>query len=277
MVTVPGEYDFAWTEVNNNCSSTDVIRVVFHLAPETDAGPDATICRGGNIRLQAQGTGAFSWSPANLLNNPAIPDPVATPSVTTVFTVTLTDQWGCRNTDRVTVTVRERPVADAGPDQTLDLVFEAELDAAALNNNETGEWEILAGTGVFSNSNSNITMVTELSMGENSILWSVTNGVCPGSTDTVMITINDLILQTLITPNLDGNNDFFEIKGLGGMGKTAFIVFNRWGARVFENENYDNLWDGVDFNGKPLPDDTYFYILKSEKIKTIKGFFVIKH
>ena len=276
-VTLPGEYDFAWTEVNNNCSSTDVIRVVFHPAPETDAGPDATICRGGNIRLQAQGTGAFSWSPANLLNNPAVPDPVATPSVTTVFTVTLTDQWGCRNTDRVTVTVRERPVADAGPDQTLDLIFETELVATALNNNETGEWEILSGTGIFSDRNSNTTLVSELSMGRNIILWSVTNGACAESTDTVMITINDLVLQTLITPNLDGNNDFFEIKGLDGMGKTAFIVFNRWGARVFENEDYDNLWDGVDLNGNPLPDDTYFYILKSEKIKIIKGFCVIKH
>jgi gliding motility-associated-like protein len=276
-VTMPGEYDFAWTEVNNNCSSTDVIRVVFHPAPAIDAGPDAAICRGGNIRLQALGTGTFSWSPANLLNNPAIPDPVATPSVTTVFTVTLTDHWGCRNTDRVTVTVRERPVVDAGPDQTLDLIFETVLEATALNNNETGEWEILSGTGVFSNMNSNTTLVTELSMGENRIVWSVTNGVCPASTDTVMITINDLILQTLITPNLDGDNDFFEINGLEGMGKTAFIVFNRWGARVFENEDYDNLWDGVDFNGKPLQDDTYFYILKSEKIKTIKGFIVIKH
>jgi len=114
-------------------------------------------------------------------------------------------------------------------------------------------------------------------MGENIILWSVMNGVCSGSTDTVMITINDLILQTLITPNLDGNNDFFEIKGLDGIGKTSFIVFNRWGARVFENDDYDNLWDGVDNNGNPLPDDTYFYILKSEKIKPIKGYIVIKH
>jgi gliding motility-associated-like protein len=227
--------------------------------------------------LQAQGTGAFSWSPANLLNNPAIPDPVATPAVTTIFTVTLSDQWGCRNTDRVTITVMERPVADAGPDQTLDLIFETELEAAALNNNETGEWEILTGTGVISDKNSNTTNVSALSMGENKILWSVTNGVCSESTDTVMIIINDVILQTLITPNLDGNNDFFEIKGLDGMGKMSFIVFNRWGARVFENDEYDNLWDGVDYNGNPLPDDTYFYILKSEKIKTIKGFFVIKH
>jgi len=276
-VTQSGEYDFAWTEVNNNCNSTDVIRVVFHSATSINAGPDATICRGGNIRLQAQGTGAFSWSPANLLNNPAIPDPVATPAVTTIFTVTLSDQWGCRNTDRVTITVMERPVADAGPDQTLDLIFETELEAAALNNSETGEWEILTGIGVFSDKNSNTTRVSELSMGENKILWSVTNGVCSESTDTVMIIINDVILQTLITPNLDGNNDFFEIKGLDGMGKMSFIVFNRWGARVFENDDYDNLWDGVDDNGNPLPDDTYFYILKSEKIKTIKGFFVIKH
>jgi len=132
------------------------------------------------------------------------------------------------------------------------------------------------GTGIFSDKNNSTTRVSELSMGENNVLWTVTNGVCPESIDTVMITINDLILQTLITPNLDGNNDFFVIKGIDGMGKTSFMVFNRWGARVFKNDDYDNLWDGVDDNGNPLPDDTYFYILKSENIKTIKGFFVIK-
>jgi gliding motility-associated-like protein len=104
----------------------------------------------------------------------------------------------------------------------------------------------------------------------------VTNGVCTESSDTVLIKINDLIIPTLITPNLDGNNDFFVIRGIESFGKPSLKVFNRWGANVFTDDNYANGWDGKDFNGNLLPDDTYFYILKSEKIDPIKGYIVIK-
>jgi gliding motility-associated-like protein len=276
-VTQAGEYDFAWTEVNNKCTSTDVIRVVFHSAPALDAGPDAVICKGSNIRLQAQGTGTFSWSPANLLNNPAIPDPVATPVATTIFTVSLTDQWKCRNTDRVTIEVREKPVVYAGPDQILDFLFETSLEATALNAYETGEWEVLSGTGTFSNKSSNKTNVSELALGENKILWSVRNVVCSASSDTVLIKINELIIQTLLTPNDDGNNDRFIIRGLESLGRARLSIFNRWGAIVFVNDNYRNDWDGKDNKGNTLQDDTYFYILKPEKITAIKGYIVIKH
>jgi gliding motility-associated-like protein len=275
-VTQSGAYDFAWTEVSSSCTSTDIIRVVFHSAPSINAGLDASVCKGSSIMLQATGSGTFLWSPANLLNNPAISDPIATPTVTTVFAVTLTDQWNCKNTDQVTIEVREKPVADAGPDQTLNFLFETELEASALKNYETGEWEILSGSGIFSNKNINNTIVTELSLGENKLLWSVTNGVCVSSSDTVLIKINDLIIPTLITPNLDGINDFFIIRGIESLGRTSLNIFNRWGASLYSNDNYANDWDGKDDNGNLLPDDTYFYILKPEKINPIKGYIVIK-
>ena len=276
-VTQSGAYDFAWTEVTNNCSSVDIIRVVFHAPPTVNAGPDAAVCKGGSIRLQAEGTGTFLWNPAKPLNNPAIPDPVATPSATTIFTVTLTDQWLCRNSDKVTIEVREKPVVNAGPDQTLDFLFETTLEASALNSYEEGEWEVLTGTGTFSNKNGNKTNVTELALGENKILWSVTNGVCASSYDTVLVKINELIIQSLLTPNDDGNNDLFIIKGLESLGKTRLSIFNRWGAIVYINDNYANDWNGRDNNGNMLQDDTYFYVMKPEKIATIKGYIVIKH
>ena len=275
-VTQSGSYDFAWTEVSSSCTSVDIIRVVFHSAPSINAGPDASVCKSSSIKLQATGSGTFLWSPANLLNNPAISDPVATPAVTTVFAVTLTDQWNCKNTDQVTIEVRERPVVDAGPDQTLYFLFETELEASALKNYETGEWNVLSGSGIFSDENDNKTIVTELSLGENILQWSVTNGVCVASSDTVLIKINDLIIPTLITPNLDGINDYFRIRGLESLGRTSLVIFNRWGANVFSNDNYANDWDGKDYNGNPLPEGTYFYILKPEKVEPIKGYIVIK-
>lgn len=276
-VTQHGEYDFAWTEVNNNCTSTDIIRVVFHGPPAVNAGEDVAICRGGSIRLGAAGTGAFSWTPANLLNNPAIADPLATPLVTTVFTVTLTDQWGCRNTDRVTVDVRERPQANAGPDQVLDFLFETDLEADPPGSNETGQWSVASGTASFSDPNSSETHVWDLSIGDNVIVWRVSNSTCEPAADTVVIRINELILPSLITPDMDGNNDYFVVKGLESLGRVTLRVFNRWGASVFTSNEYANDWDGKDDKGNPLPEDTYYYVFKSEVIDAIKGFIVIKY
>jgi hypothetical protein len=45
---------------------------------------------------------------------------------------------------------------------------------------------------------------------------------------------------------------------------------------VYTNDNYANDWDGKDGNGNHLPADTYYYVLKPEKIKPIKGYIVIK-
>lgn len=276
-VSRPGEYDFAWTEVNNNCTSTDIIRVVFHEPPAVDAGEDVTICSGESVRLRASGSGTFSWTPANLLSNPAIADPVATPSVTTVFTVTITDQWGCRNSDRVTVDVRERATADAGPDQELDFIFETELQANPPGSNESGMWTVVSGTASFSDPSSNETHVSDLSLGDNVIVWSISNSACEPASDTVVIRINELILPSLITPDMDGNNDYFVIKGLESLGKVTLRIFNRWGACVFTSHEYANDWDGKDDKGNPLPQDTYYYVFKSEFTDAIKGFVVIRY
>jgi gliding motility-associated-like protein len=66
------------------------------------------------------------------------------------------------------------------------------------------------------------------------------------------------------------------IKGLETIGKSSLTVFNRWGARVYENDDYDNTWEGVDERENPLQDDTYFYVLKSREGRTFKGYIVIK-
>ena len=271
-----GTYDFAWTEVNSLCNSSDIIRVVFHDAPQVNTGADLLLCKGSSIQLSATGTGTFVWSPAAPLNNPNIYNPVASPDATTLFTVNLTDPWGCKNSDQITVEVRVQPVANAGPDQNLDFTFETNLQATAPGTNQTGVWTLVEGEGDISDTHSPIAHVSDLSLETNSFLWTVTNGVCPASVDTVHIKVKNLIIPSLITPNLDGNNDFFVIGGIETMGKTSLTVFNRWGARVFEKREYDNAWNGVDDKENPLPEDTYFYILKPEQYKAVKGFVVIR-
>ncbi len=51
-------------------------------------------------------------------------------------------------------------------------------------------------------------------------------------------------------------------------------VYNRYGTKVYESNNYVNDWDGT-YNGKPLPDATYYYVLNFNLINgcglTLKG------
>jgi gliding motility-associated-like protein len=150
------------------------------------------------------------------------------------------------------------------------------MNAELAHNYETGLWSLISGSGLFSDSSSTKTDVNNLSIGKNIFLWSVTNGVCPESHDTVMIMVRDLVIKTLITPNMDGKNDYFVLDGLGTRDKIELVIFDRRGVQVYKNENYDNQWNGIDYKGNPLPDDTYFCIIKTAEGRKITGYIVIK-
>jgi len=89
--------------------------------------------------------------PAVMIINPKIKNPVALPLSSTEFIVTLTDQYGCKNSDTVLVGVLDIPVAYAGPDLVLEYLFSASLTAAAPGTNEAGSWSMVDGSGVFAN------------------------------------------------------------------------------------------------------------------------------
>jgi len=113
------------------------------------------------------------------------------------------------------------------------------------------------------------------------VFHSITFYGCPGS-DTIKITVKpvDLRISSVITPNGDDYNQYFEIwedensgSNNGGELKSSgsqdpidlndyylsntLIIFNRWGEKIFESDNYQNDWDG-----EGLSDGVYFYVLK---------------
>jgi len=173
------------------------------------------------------------------------------------------------------VTVDQMPVPNAGPDQTLNYVFTTTLDADDPGNNLTGSWSLISGSGQLSDANDAKSTITNLAIGINVLSWIVTNGVCQ-ALDFVAINVTDLVIPTLITPDMDGKNDYFILRGLETLGKTELTIFDRRGVRVYINENYKNEWNGIGYNSNPLPNDTYFYVLRSESGKSLNGFIVIR-
>lgn len=164
----------------------------------------------------------------------------------------------CTGAASQSIIVKEKPVAVAGPDQVLKYIFETRMNAE-LSSAETGEWSLLTGSGQISDINSPASGITELAIGENVFLWTVSNGSC-GTSDEVKITVSDLFVPSVITPNGDGKNDYFQINAL--IGRVELIIFNRWGNMEYSNSNYLNDWDGRNNNWTELPADTYFYTIK---------------
>ena len=69
--------------------------------------------------------------------------------------------------------------------------------------------------------------------------------------------VKEFFIPNVITPNSDGSNDQFEIKGLNKFVSNKLTIFTRWGDSIFEKENYQNNW-----KAEGLVAGTYFYVIE---------------
>jgi len=83
--------------------------------------PDTSICAGSSLTLTAGASDVpsglpltYSWSPGASLSCTGCANPVATPTVSTTYTVTVNDAVGCSQTDFIHVTVYPNPVGITG-------------------------------------------------------------------------------------------------------------------------------------------------------------------
>ena len=78
--------------------------------------------------------------------------------------------------------------------------------------------------------------------------------------------LEKVLIPNVFTPNQDGVNDQFEIKGfnLAGDFVTEFTIFDRFGSEVLKSEDLNFGWDGTMQNtgiGSEVETDTYFYLI----------------
>ena len=137
----------------------------------------------------------YSWSPVAGLDDPTIKNPIASPLVTTPYTVTYTDVNGCTATDEVTVTVdcSGGPVAIA-KEVVVDLIENcyAVVDPVAFNNGSTG-----SGTLVYSASPAG-----PYPIGVTEILFTVTDGTGASNSSITKVTVLDKIAPIVNTPDI---------------------------------------------------------------------------
>ncbi|TVQ49214.1 MAG: gliding motility-associated C-terminal domain-containing protein, partial [Saprospirales bacterium] len=106
---------------------------------------------------------------------------------------------------------------------------------------------------------------------------------CPEKCSQAKVTIvvgdvTDCEVPNIFTPNRDGINDSFIIPCLSGdrHPNNRLSVYDQWGSEVFTASPYKNDWEGM-YNGRDLPEGTYFYVIEFGPGKSpVSGFVVIK-
>lgn len=90
------------------------------------------------------------------------------------------------------------------------------------------------------------------------LIATTTNG-CENESSTNVIIHPDFAVYppNAFTPNGDGENDFFEVKGIG-ISEYALRIYSRWGELMFETQDINDHWDGT-YEGSPVPPGTYVY------------------
>jgi gliding motility-associated-like protein len=102
------------------CASVaDEVTVTVHTVPTVDAGDNKVVCFSDSVQLSGRASGApqsglvgysYSWTPQIGLDDPASPEPMASPGATQVFQLEVSSDFGCGSaTDDVTVTVNAKP------------------------------------------------------------------------------------------------------------------------------------------------------------------------
>lgn len=102
----------------NGCTNSDQVVVTVAQLPIVNAGPDLNLCTGSALTIPGSGALTYNWSPATGLNSTNIANPIATPTVTTTYTLTGVSSMGCIGTDQITVSVL--PIAPTPPTASID-------------------------------------------------------------------------------------------------------------------------------------------------------------
>lgn len=119
-------------------------------------------------------------------------------------------------------------------------------NAAIARYVSSDKWDILKGTNPATgvHTSNDVSLSTDLAA----------NG---GYYTKLAVSGSSLFIPNLYTPNGDGTNDVFEIRGLELFAENDITIVNRWGNEVFKASNYKNNWTGEGLN-----EGTYYYVLR---------------
>nr|MCU0361310.1 gliding motility-associated C-terminal domain-containing protein [Bacteroidia bacterium] len=266
-----GTYTVSLVSTNNfSCQSKSDVLVQVNPPPPVSASGATAICIGNKAQLYAFGGISYSWSPASSLDFPASSNPIASPSVSTLYSVVITTS-GTVNGDNCEFVLTQSVAVSVLSSIPVSAVANPGLIKKGDNSTliYTGspgalvQWYPLnSTTPTFGYT------VTAKPDGPRTYTAVATNGACRQDVTVFVDVFNpeclekDLFIPNTFTPNNDGNNDKLFVRGLK-VEEFYFAIYNRWGEKVFETTDRAVGWDGT-YNGKPADVGVFGWYLEAK-------------
>ncbi|PCJ24712.1 MAG: hypothetical protein COA97_09400 [Flavobacteriales bacterium] len=190
------------------------------------------------------------------------------------YIVTVTDGNGCTDIDTLVLVAEPAPLANftidpltqGGTNQPITFT-----DASTISFGNVTSWawdfdvtSIGGANPSFANTQGPHIILYSLQGTYSVSLTVIADNNCQGIFMSEYLIVDDIIVPTIFTPNGDSHNEFLVFKNLEFHSGNKLVVFNRWGGKVFEQENYANDWNG---DGNSV--GTYYFILTVEDLEEI--------
>ncbi len=174
---------------NNQPYDSAVLNILDSIS--VSVAPNASICAGDQVQLQATGATTYTWTPALGLSATNIANPVATPAITTVYKCTTTIGI-CSSYDSLTITVIPPPfTVNAGPDLASCVSPSVQLNAVVTGTPYNGNPFVYDWTPNAGLSDTAILNPTASPVTPTSYIIQVTSGTCVRR-DTVNVAIGSI-------------------------------------------------------------------------------------
>ena len=253
---------------NALCAAADTAVVnVFQAA--IDAGDDVSVCVGTVVPLSAVATGSpgtVTWNSGSLSG----PNTSVTVMQSGFYTATLNYGPGCVAADSILVIALFPPqiVSLEGDPEPLEEICEgAQITLKLGYSPNTGVQISWYENGVLIQGAALDSLVIRPSAraGEQASFYAVATNAdgCSTQSDSLVYTARRCFaIPNAFTPGNGGVNDTFDFVTYGGeVSVESFVIYNRWGQKVFEAQNNADRWNGTQ-NGKPSPSDVYIYVIE---------------
>ncbi|MGV3696580.1 T9SS type B sorting domain-containing protein [Flavobacterium sp.] len=261
--------------INTSCTATITIPFVVNPTPKIDLDGQVIICLPDDEALINSGIldgtpttdYSFQWfenntpmvgeiNPTLVIRNPGL------------YSVDVTNIYGCTKTREITVIGSELARIES-----INVVDLAASNSIQVNVNGIGgpdDYEFaLDDTVQYQDSN----LFENVPMGFHEVY--VRNKFGCGVVGPIVVAV--LGIPQYFTPNGDGFNDYWNIKGVNGdfNFRSTIHIFDRFGKLLKQIGTTGLGWDGT-YNGKQMPADDYWYNIQLEDGRSVKGHFALK-
>jgi gliding motility-associated-like protein len=250
-----GTYTVVTRNPVTTCTATSTATITFTNTLNLDPINGTSICFGASFTPSVVSNATdFSWTPTTGVSNASIATPVFSPSSTTTYTL-LARLGTCSTQRSMTVTIFPGATANAGPDAIIIAGDVYTMQASGSAGTYLWTPSTALNNAALLNPNANPTTTTTYSLRVTTPQGCVAN-------DDMLLTVVPYCIKPMnaFTPNGDGINDRWLITNGNCLANAQVQIFNRYGAKVYEDKNYRNTWDGT-YKGSPLPDGTYYYVI----------------